>query len=72
MFILKSLMEKRGYKYIKTERAMSNIRDVSFRKIRSLKDFVTIRVDERELEGISNRNVIENYYDGLINKVLNK
>lgn len=70
MFILKELMENRGYKYIKTERPELTTRLVTFRKLRTLREYVTIKVDERELEGISDRNIIEIHYEKLIKKAL--
>lgn len=70
MFILKELMENKGYKYIKTERIELTTRLVTFRKLRTLRECVTIKVDERELEGISDRNIIEIFYENLIKKAL--
>lgn len=69
MFILKDLMENKGYKYIKTERPEITTRLVTFRKLKTLK-YVTIKVDERKLQGISNRVGIEIYYEGLIKEAL--
>lgn len=68
MFILVELMGEKGYKHVKTERNIPNIRNVSFEKMkrRKVEKSVTIIVDERELEGISNINSIKYYYNKLI------
>lgn len=70
MFILMELMKEKGYSYIRTERNVPNIRKAVFVKTRTLQKPITIRVDERELEGLSNINDIKYYYNKLIKNVV--
>lgn len=75
MFILRQLMYDRGYTvYLNTERdkTFPTIRKSTFREnfFKSSKE-VVITIDEREVEGISDKNEIIAIYEDMINKSLN-
>ena len=75
MSILRQLMYDRGYTvYLNTERdkTFPTIRRSTFREnfFKSSKE-VVITIDEREVEGISDKNEIIAIYENMINKSLN-
>lgn len=73
MFILKDIMRSRGFSvYVKTERhkTFPSIREVFFKENKKSNFMVSVTVDERELEGISDINKIITIYESFIKNTL--
>lgn len=72
MSILQKLMAKRGFKLINTERTECYMRKTTYESFTkdNKKKKVTIIIDERDLQGVSDIDHLEYYYNSKIKSAL--